>query len=81
MLVMFSSLRYVVVYLAIIFIFFSILIANWAQVSGHIDQNIAVPYFPGPNQPHWGARYGMVSVVAVSNILYIFTSTLNIYHI
>lgn len=40
--------------------------ANWAQVSGNIDQNVVVPYFPGPNQPHWQARYGMATVVAVS---------------
>lgn len=38
--------------------------ANWAQSSGDIKQNIVIPYYPSPPNPHWAARYGMVSVVA-----------------
>jgi hypothetical protein len=37
-------------------------------VSGNIEQNVVVPYFPSPNQLHWGARYGMTVIVAVRHL-------------
>lgn len=38
-------------------------IANWAQASGKLKQNIVIPYIPAPNQPHWTPRYGATAVV------------------
>jgi len=49
--------------------FFSIHAANWAQVSGNIQQNTVIPYYPTPGTPHWAARFGHVTIVrAASNI-------------
>ena len=33
--------------------------ANWAQVSGEIQQNVVVPYLPGTQRPHWSGRTGL----------------------
>ena len=44
-----------------------ILIANWVQVSGKINQNVVLTYNPSPNNPHYSPRYGMASVVMVIN--------------
>ena len=41
-----------------------VLSANWAQSSGDIAQNIVIPYYPSPPNPHWAARFGMVSIIA-----------------
>lgn len=38
-------------------------LANWAQSSGPVDQNVVIPYFPRPSNRHWQARYGMAVVV------------------
>ena len=48
-------------------------VANWAQVSGNIDQTVTFPQIPTPEFPHWDGRYGMSSVVfpAVSIYIYI----------
>eukprot|EP01031_Cornospumella_fuschlensis_P035821 gene35821-43448_t len=39
--------------------------ANWAQSSGEISQNTAIPYVPAPApySKHWSARYGMATIV------------------
>lgn len=40
--------------------------ANWAQSSGYIEQNVVFPYIPSPSSKHWGARYGMTTIVRPS---------------
>ena len=32
--------------------------ANWAQVSGEPQQNVAIPYLPNTERPHWSGRTG-----------------------
>ena len=32
--------------------------ANWAQVSGEPQQNVAIPYLPNTERPHWSGRIG-----------------------
>jgi hypothetical protein len=36
--------------------------ANWAQASGYLEQNVAIPAIPSTSVPHWQARYGMVII-------------------
>lgn len=43
--------------------------ANWAQASGHIQQNIVLPAYPSPDTPHWTPRYGHAAIVSVCYIL------------
>ena len=38
-------------------------LANWAQSSGQIQQNVVIPYIPAPGHRHWQARYGAAAVV------------------
>eukprot|EP01039_Chlorochromonas_danica_P008280 gene8280-9129_t len=38
-------------------------VANWAQSSGEMAQNIAIPYLPAPATPHWSPRFGMATIV------------------
>ena len=42
------------------------LASNWAQTTGVLSQNIALPTVPSLQHPHWSGRMGMA--VAVSNV-------------
>lgn len=47
-----------------------LLLANWAQASGSIQQNIVVPYYAAPDTPHWTGRYGASVASTVRHTLY-----------
>ena len=59
--------------------------ANWAQASGKLQQNIAIPYLPSPSRPHWTPRYGTAAVVhrndswAIDNVSLYYDSNINCY--
>ena len=40
--------------------------SNWAQTSGVMSQNTAIPYVPSKQHPHWSGRMG--AAIAVSNV-------------
>lgn len=40
--------------------------SNWAQTTGVMKQNTAIPYIPSKQHPHWSGRMGMA--IAVSNV-------------
>lgn len=41
-------------------------VANWAQGSGYIEQNVVIPQQPTLSHPHWQARYGMSTAVILN---------------
>jgi hypothetical protein len=55
----------------LILVFWIGFVANWAQASGKLKQNIAIPYIPAPNQPHWTPRYGSTTVVLGNETVFI----------
>ena len=42
-------------------------LANWAQSTGQIQQNIVISRYPSPEYQHWNPRYGMAAVVVPMN--------------
>ena len=49
--------------------------SNWAEVSGEVEQNVVIPFYPSPNNKHWGPRYGFAMVVTVRRPIVAFSAT------